>query len=195
MDSDHPAHFIVSLALLTGLRESELFALQWGDFDPAAGQLIIRRSVYDGVVDETKTTSSNRAFPLSGAAIDLLNWWNRRLHWTADRDWIFSSPLKRGTRRQAQRILRDHVYPACKRLGLRRPGWRTFRRTFASWAHDRGVPSKVLAQLMGHENVSTTMNIYTQVLPDAAQRAMDGLGDELLGSLFADSSRTTADVN
>src|SRR4029453_10460544 len=37
----------------------------------------------------------------------------------------------------------------------------TFRRTYSSWSHDKGVPGKVVAQLMGHANVDTTLNIYT----------------------------------
>src|SRR5437667_5255729 len=35
----------------------------------------------------------------------------------------------------------------------------TFRRTYSSWSHDKGVPGKVVAQLMGHANVDTTLNV------------------------------------
>jgi len=45
---------------------------------------------------------------------------------------------------------RRHVFPACERLGLPRATWLTFRRTYSSWSHDKGVPGKVVAQLMGH---------------------------------------------
>jgi len=38
----------------------------------------------------------------------------------------------------------------------------TFRRTYSSWAHDKGVPAKVVAQIMGHTKVDTTMNVYTR---------------------------------
>jgi integrase len=38
-----------------------------------------------------------------------------------------------------------------------------------SWAHDKGVPGKVVAQLMGHTNADVTINVYTQVL-DASLR-------------------------
>ena len=48
--------------------------------------------------------------------------------------------------------------------------WLTFRRTYSSWAHEKGVPGKVVAQLMGHAKVDTTLNVYTQVL-DASLRA------------------------
>ena len=37
-----------------------------------------------------------------------------------------------------------------KRSGLKRLSWLTLRRTYSSWAHEKGVPGKVIAQLMGH---------------------------------------------
>jgi len=57
--------------------------------------------------------------------------------------------------------------------------WLTLRRTYSSWAHDKGVPGKVIAQLMGHAKVDTTMNVYTQVLDGAARSAADRVGSEL----------------
>ncbi len=54
-----------------------------------------------------------------------------------------------------------------------------FGRTYSSWAHDKGVPAKVVAQIMGHTKVDTTMNVYTQVLDGAARSAADRVGSEL----------------
>ena len=42
--------------------------------------------------------------------------------------------------------------------------WVTFRRTYPSWAPEEGVPAQVVAQLMGHAKVDTTLNVYTQAL-------------------------------
>jgi hypothetical protein len=47
------------------------------------------------------------------------------------------------------------------------------------WSHDRGVPGKVVAQLMGHANVDTTLNVYTQVLDGSLRDAVDKVGSEL----------------
>jgi len=38
---------------------------------------------------------------------------------------------------------------------------------------------KVVAQLMGHANVDTTLNVYTQVLDDSLRVAVEKVGDEL----------------
>ena len=64
-------------------------------------------------------------------------------------------------------------------LGLKRSTWLTFRRTYSSWAHDKGVPGKVVAQLMGHAKVDTTLNVYTQVIDGALRAAVDKVGSEL----------------
>jgi len=46
-------------------------------------------------------------------------------------------------------------------------------------AHAKGVPGKVIAQLMGHAKVDTTLNIYTQVLDGSLRTAVDTVGSEL----------------
>ena len=76
-------------------------------------------------------------------------------------------------------VLRRNVFPACTRPGLPRATWLTFRRTYSSWSHDRGVPGKVVAQLMGHAHVDTTLNVYTQVLDGSLRNAVEQVGGEL----------------
>jgi integrase len=41
------------------------------------------------------------------------------------------------------------------------------------------VPGKVVAQLMGHANVDTTLNVYTQVLDGSLREAVDKERGEL----------------
>jgi hypothetical protein len=55
----------------------------------------------------------------------------------------------------------------------------TLRRTYSSWAHEKGVPGKVIAQLMGHAKVDTTLNLYTQVVDGSLRKAADVVGSEL----------------
>jgi integrase len=50
-------------------------------------------------------------------------------------------------------VIRRQVFPACAALGLKRVTWLTLRRTYSSWAHQSGVPAKVVAQLMGHAKI------------------------------------------
>jgi len=76
-------------------------------------------------------------------------------------------------------VLRRSIFPACKRLGLPHPTSLTFRRTYSSWSHDKGVPGKAIAHVMGHANVDTTLNVHTQVLDGSVRDAVEKIGGEL----------------
>jgi integrase len=68
---------IIGLALLTGARHGELFALRWRSFDREKQALLIEEAIYDGVIDKPKTEKSIRRIPLSNAAIGLLESWRK----------------------------------------------------------------------------------------------------------------------
>jgi integrase len=169
---------MVGLALLTGLRRGELFALRWRDIDEQDGLLSVREAVYDGTFSTPKTEAGVRQIPLSGPARALVHDWRERARGAEPGDLVF--PTRVGTPIAPANVLRRCVFPACKRLGLPNATWLTFRRTYSSWSHERGVPGKVIAQLMGHANVDTTLNIYTQVLDGSLREAVERVG----GSLF-----------
>jgi integrase len=44
----------------------------------------------------------------------------------------------------------------------------------------RAVPVKVVSEMLGHADVSTTLSIYAHVLPDMQDRAASAM-DDLLG--------------
>ena len=76
-----------------------------------------------------------------------------------------------------------------------RATWLTFRRTYSCWAHDKGVAGKIVVELMGHANVDTTLNVYTQVLAASLRAAVAKVGDELftidhsgIGDVFSDDA-------
>lgn len=55
---------LILTMVLTGLRFGEATALQWGDLDPNAGTIRVRRSQYRGVVAESTKTGRSRSVPL-----------------------------------------------------------------------------------------------------------------------------------
>lgn len=168
---------MAGLVMLTGLRRGEVFALRWRDLDEESRVLTIREAIYDGVFDTPKTEASARQIPLSDAASLLLAQWRARTTTIHPESLVFSTRL--GTPLVPNNVIRRHLAPACKTLGLRRATWLTFRRSYSSWSHDEGVPPKVVAQLMGHANVDTTLNVYTQVLEGSLRAAVDKIGTEL----------------
>ena len=40
-----------------------------------------------------------------------------------------------------------------------------------------GVPAKVVQEILGHSQISMTMNTYSHVLPDMQQQAMDKINE------------------
>ena len=40
-----------------------------------------------------------------------------------------------------------------------------------------GIPAKVVQQILGHSNISTTLSIYGHVLPEMHRDAMDKMDD------------------
>lgn len=171
------ARTMVGLALLSGLRRGELFALRWRDLNAQTQCLTVREAVYEGTFDTPKTAAGLRQIPLSVTAWRLLDDWRPRAH-SGDADALVFATGS-GKPISPNNVLRHWVFPACDRLQLPRASWLTFRRTYASWAHDKGVAGKVVAQLMGHANVDTTLNVYTQVIDGAVRKAVATIGDEL----------------
>ena len=171
------ARAAVALAVLSGLRRGELFALRWQDIEESERVLTVREAVYDGVFSTPKTEAGLRRVPLSDAALQFIAEWKRQARRTEPAALVFST--RTGKSLSSNNVLRRAVFPACEAIDLPHATWLTFRRTYSSWSHDKGVPAKVVAQLMGHTNVDTTLNVYTQVLDGSLREAVDRIGTEL----------------
>jgi integrase len=168
---------MVGLALVSGLRRGELFALRWRDVDDRTRCLTVREAVYEGTFSSPKTAAGVRQIPLSDAAVKLLADWRARVKDTRPEALMFATWS--GKPISPNNVSCRWIIPACETLGLERVTWLTLRRTYSSWAHEKGVPAKVIAQLMGHAKVDTTLNVYTQVVDGALRRAADTVGSEL----------------
>ena len=171
------ARTMVGLGMLAGLRRGELFALRWKSVSLEDGHLTVDEAVYEGAFGTPKTSAGLRRVPLSEATVRLVTEWQAHARKTEPEALMFSTWS--GKPISPNNVLRRWVFPACAKLNLPRATWLTFRRTYASWAHDKGVPGKVVAQLMGHTNADVTLNVYTQVLDASLRTAVDRIGAEL----------------
>lgn len=168
---------LAGVAMMSGLRRGELFALRWRDVDAARQCLTVCQAVYDGRFDTPKTQAGTRVVPLPDGAIQLLAHWKARGQRTEPDALVFATG--KGGPISSNNVARQQIFPACSKLGLERASWLTFRRTYSSWAHANGVPGKVVAQLMGHAKVDTTLNVYTQVVDGALRQAANTIGTGL----------------
>jgi integrase len=177
---------LFGLLVHTGLRRGEALALQWSDVDLDRGLLRVRGTLsrIDGrlVVTEPKTAKSKRFVPLSEPARRLLDdvhaaqaeerraagsaWHQTGYLFTTE----FGEPCDP---RNAFRALRA----AATKAGLPQAGLHTLRHSAASVLLTRGVPLKVVSELLGHSSIAITGDIYGHVSPDVAREAIEMLGD------------------
>jgi integrase len=168
-----PYRTMVVMALSTGLRCSELFALQWIDFDWDRLTLLVRRAIVDGIVGDVKTKYSQSGLPLDPALAEILFTWKRASMFGQEGDWVFASPQKAGeVPLRSTAVLEDHIKPAVVSAGLGgKVGWHTFRHTYSSMLRQLGVDLKVQQELLRHADIRTTMNVYTQAVSEQKRAA------------------------
>src|SRR5258708_19765638 len=80
------------LDVSTGLRQSELFGLQWQDIDFEIGELRVTRSVVGQVVGTCKTEASQKAIPLHEDLIEALKGWRQQTPYTQPHHCLFPIP-------------------------------------------------------------------------------------------------------
>ncbi len=169
-----PYKSMVLIAVLTGMRRGELFALRWGAVDFERKLISVRESVYDGQFNSPKTRSSVRTIPVGDALEEILL--RLRGKSAAPGDLVFAS--RKGTPLRPENVLKRQIHPACERLGLPKAGWHDLRHTSATLLH-ASEPLRVVQAILGHSDMETTLG-YTHVLPGWQREAMSRLEVRLL---------------
>ena len=149
---------LVLLAVSTGLRQSELFGLKWGDIDFSQGTMNVTRSIVYGVVGACKTESSQKPVPVHRLVADALLAWGKQSAYTKADDWIFASRRHRGRHPfRGQAILRKYVRPVAEKVGIQKSiGWHTFRHTYSTLLRSVGTEFKVMQELLRHSTLRST---------------------------------------
>jgi integrase len=184
---------LVLLAVTTGLRQSELFALKWADVDFIQGTMNVTRSITYGVVGRCKTESSQKPVPIHKVLADLLERWKQTRSYHANDDWVFASEHYRGQNPYwGQVILRQFIRPKAQELGIeKRFGWHTFRHTYSTLLRSVGTEFKVMQELMRHSSLRSTMDVYTQAVTPAKREAQSAV----LSLLFPPGMWDEVDAN
>jgi integrase len=181
-------HPMIVIGLKTGLRLGELIALQWDDVDLVKGSIVVRHAVSKGQMMDPKG-GRKREVPLSEEALRTLK---RHRHLRGE--FVFcNADGRRLTKDQCPRPLRR----ACTKAKLRKVGWHVLRHSFASHLIIRGVPLKVVQELLGHASITTTMR-YAHLTPDVRRDSVTVLdlpppnaGEQSDGNLTATQEITS----
>jgi integrase len=87
---------LVLLDVPTGMRVSELLALQWEDFDWARKTVTIRKSIWHQHLGPVKTDDSLRVMPLADFMVKALREWHAQTAYAGPKDWVFASAQMKG---------------------------------------------------------------------------------------------------
>ena len=155
----HPIAPAVALALLYGLRRSEVLGLRWDAIDFEANTLTICRTVVKNLTiqesDETKTDGSRRAFGLLPEVRLMLQ--QVKGGGTAGNGYVFSHPD--GTVWRPDSLTRTFQRQLA-RLNMPKMRFHDLRHSTASILFDRGWSLEDVKNWLGHSDIETTSNIY-----------------------------------
>ena len=178
------ARNMVQFALWTGLRTSELVALDWGDVDWVRGEVMISRAMTQaagGEAEVTKTAAGRRSVKLLRPALEALT--AQKAHtFLADKE-VFQNPRTLERWAGDQPIRKTMWHPAMKKAGVRyRRPYQT-RHTYASMMLSAGEHPMWVAKQMGHSDWTMIARVYGRWMPSldsaAGTRAERFWNDEI----------------
>lgn len=173
---------LVQVALTTGMRQGELFGLEWSRIDMQSARIRVEQAVSEVngklYLRKPKTKRSVRTINVTPETIATLIEHKALLlrSGIAASEFVFPSPV--GGMQSRINFGKRTWRPLLKRLGISHRGAHNLRHTFATLALGAGVPVHVVSQMMGHSSPSITLDVYSHVLPadqDHATRAMTRL--------------------
>ena len=184
---------LYTVALAIGLRQGEALGLRWDDVDLDAGTLTVRNALQrlgpGWELVQPKTTRSRRTVALPGVVLAALR--QHRTRQLEERLWagsrwqehgfVFTSTI--GTPLDGSGVSR-RFHTALETAGLPRQRFHDLRHACASLLLAQGVAPRVVMEILGHSQISLTMNTYSHVIPELERDAADRM-DALLGTVDA----------
>ena len=178
-------------ALGTGLRVGELLALDWSDISFENANVMVNKSLrqekvfksdgsssYDTLIQSPKTESSNRLVPIPKNILVKLKEYkiaqNKKRLSTGElyyeSNLVFTTPI--GTPIN-QSNLRKSYNRILDKANIDRLKFHSLRHTYATRLFEQNVQIKTVQVLLGHSDITTTMNIYTHVTEEVKNDAID----------------------
>lgn len=177
-------------ALDSGLRQGELFALTWNDIDFNNKCITVNKSFksikniktnkYENIIQTPKTDKSIRVVPIPGRLTDKLK--QHKLSQKTQRlkmsnlyennNLIFCNKFGKyldsgNVLKKFKKILKDN------KLEVRK--FHDLRHTYATRLFELGEEPKTVQTLLGHSNISITLDTYTHVLDNLKEKAVSKL--------------------
>nr|WSW45378.1 site-specific integrase [Streptomyces sp. NBC_01001] len=182
-----PLYAAFVLAIAMGLRRGELVGLRWSDIDLDKRVLYVRQQTQRrrGVLyDDDPKGRRRRAVPLPAMCIAPLRWHRIRqaaARTSAGGKWEITDHVF--TTRTGRPVEPRNVYRSFTRVaqgaGLRVIRLHDARHGCATLLTAAGVAPRVVMEILGHSQISITMDVYTHVVQDTQREAISHM-DRLL---------------
>lgn len=168
---------LYNLAMLVGLRQSELLGLTWRDLDLEGRRIRVRHQLQRGTLElvDLKTDESRRDLDLPARVADLLVEHRQRQQVIRLDGLVFVSstggPIEH---RNPAHAFDRRVAEA----GVRRINFHALRHCAASYQLDQGATIDEVKMMLGHTQRSTTVELYSHLL-DRGRRAVADRADAM----------------
>lgn len=167
--ANDPLGHLILFLLETGLRRSELMALQWEDYDAADHSIFVSIS---------KTPAGVRKVYLTKKAEDIIR---RQEHIN---DHIFNHTKRNPVTKTVMHRLVNRIRQSS---GVPELACHVCRHTFVTRLCEQKVPAKAIAQIIGHAKVDYVLDIYAKLEADELRKAIyalepNGRGGAIMGS-------------
>lgn len=155
----------IYISLSTGLRIGEICALKWSDINVTDGILTVNRTIeriyiIEGekkhtelVINTPKTKNSCREIPMNKELLGML----KPLKKVVNDDYYILTNDERPTE---PRTYRNYYKRLMEKLDIPKLKYHGLRHSFATRCIEVGCDYKTVSVLLGHSNISTTLNLY-----------------------------------
>ncbi len=163
----------IYICLCCGLRIGEICALRWEDIDLKAGVIRISKTIQriyikngtdcrtEVIIGSAKTMSSMRIIPI---AKDLKAMLRTRYRYLDGDNYVLTNTA----RPLEPRTYRNYYNRLMQSLQMPKLKFHSLRHSFATRCIESRCDYKTVSALLGHSNISTTLNLY--VHPDMEQK-------------------------
>ncbi|MCH8501552.1 MAG: site-specific integrase [Aliidiomarina sp.] len=154
-----------TVRFFTGMRTAEVDGLQWDAVDFTRRQIIVKRALVRGIIQDTKNDSSYRAIDMNDLTMEALQ---AQHEVTGRLVFVFCSSA--GTPLSHNNVTKRVWYPLLRYLGLpkRRP-YQT-RHTAATLWLAAGESPEWIARQMGHSTTEMLFRVYSRYVPNLTRQ-------------------------
>lgn len=163
----------IFICLSTGMRIGEICGLRWQDVDVDDGVIMVRHTLQriyildegerhtEIILDTPKTSNSIRDIPMSSELLRIMKQFNKVVN---DDYFVISNDINP----IEPRTYRNYYKRLCKKLDIPELKFHGLRHSFATRCIEANGDYKTVSVLLGHSNISTTLNLY--VHPNKEQK-------------------------